>query len=95
MCVIFFSDPDYHVDGMYGAIVPRVIPAGTITRRAVEKTWMTASNAYVSFFNLLHGIIVVRWGLMFVEFVGNPYPQIYVSSNLYFIIHNSKLYVHR
>lgn len=41
------SDPDYHNDGMYGAIVPRVVPAGTITRRAVEKTWMTASNAYV------------------------------------------------
>ncbi|XP_078314723.1 DNA polymerase subunit gamma-1-like isoform X3 [Crassostrea virginica] len=45
--VTITSDPDYHVDGMYGAIVPRVIPAGTITRRAVEKTWMTASNAYV------------------------------------------------
>lgn len=48
MCVCLASDTDYHNDGMYGAIVPRVVPAGTITRRAVEKTWMTASNAYVS-----------------------------------------------
>ncbi|XP_048734786.1 DNA polymerase subunit gamma-1-like [Ostrea edulis] len=40
------SDLSYNVDGLYGAIVPRVVPAGTITRRAVEKTWMTASNAY-------------------------------------------------
>lgn len=47
-CVFLVSDPDYHNDGIYGAIVPRVVPAGTITRRAVEKTWMTASNAYVS-----------------------------------------------
>lgn len=47
MCFLS-SDPDYHNDGMYGSIVPRVVPAGTITRRAVEKTWMTASNAYVS-----------------------------------------------
>lgn len=29
-----------------GAILPQVIPAGTVTRRAVERTWMTASNAY-------------------------------------------------
>ncbi|XP_048583688.1 DNA polymerase subunit gamma-1-like isoform X2 [Nematostella vectensis] len=28
----------------YGAIVPRVISAGTVTRRAVEPTWLTASN---------------------------------------------------
>ncbi|XP_062606201.1 DNA polymerase subunit gamma-1-like, partial [Saccostrea cucullata] len=40
-------DPSYDVNDSYGAIIPRVIPAGTITRRAVEKTWMTASNAYV------------------------------------------------
>ncbi|XP_071040732.1 DNA polymerase subunit gamma-1 isoform X2 [Parasteatoda tepidariorum] len=30
----------------YGAILPRLIPAGTVTRRAVEPTWLTASNAY-------------------------------------------------
>lgn len=28
----------------YGAILPRVIVAGTVTRRAVEPTWLTASN---------------------------------------------------
>ena len=28
-----------------GAILPRVIVAGTVTRRAVEQTWLTASNA--------------------------------------------------
>ena len=29
----------------YGAILPSMAVAGTITRRAVEKTWLTASNA--------------------------------------------------
>lgn len=28
-----------------GMILPQLIPMGTITRRAVEKTWLTASNA--------------------------------------------------
>ena len=28
------------------AIIPRVVVAGTVTRRAVEPTWLTASNAY-------------------------------------------------
>lgn len=32
------------VDNMLGAILPRVITAGTVTRRAVEPTWLTASN---------------------------------------------------
>ena len=32
------------------------------------------------------GIIVVRGGFMFVDFMGHPYPRIYVSSNLYLII---------
>jgi len=31
----------------YGAIIPQVIVSGTLTRRAVEPTWMTASNAHV------------------------------------------------
>ncbi|XP_015791652.1 DNA polymerase subunit gamma-1 [Tetranychus urticae] len=31
--------------GSTGALLPRVIVAGTITRRAVEPTWLTASNA--------------------------------------------------
>nr|XP_054756304.1 DNA polymerase subunit gamma-1-like [Lytechinus pictus] len=38
-------NPDYDDDGFYGAIIPRVITAGTVTRRAVEPTWLTASNA--------------------------------------------------
>lgn len=36
---------DYDEEGQYGAILPQVIPAGTVTRRAVEPTWLTASNA--------------------------------------------------
>lgn len=28
-----------------GFIIPQIIPMGTITRRSVEKTWLTASNA--------------------------------------------------
>ena len=27
------------------AIIPQIVPAGTLTRRAVERTWLTASNA--------------------------------------------------
>ncbi|XP_011629439.1 DNA polymerase subunit gamma-1, mitochondrial isoform X1 [Pogonomyrmex barbatus] len=30
----------------YGAIIPQVVVSGTLTRRAVEPTWMTASNAH-------------------------------------------------
>lgn len=33
--------------GLHGAILPRILTAGTVTRRAVEKTWLTASNARV------------------------------------------------
>ncbi|KAG0641560.1 DNA polymerase family A-domain-containing protein [Tuber brumale] len=29
----------------FGIILPQLIPMGTITRRAVERTWLTASNA--------------------------------------------------
>ena len=32
------------LNGNSGAILPRVIVAGTVTRRAVEQTWLTASN---------------------------------------------------
>lgn len=32
-------------DQGYGVILPQVIVMGTITRRAIEKTWLTASNA--------------------------------------------------
>ena len=36
------------------------------------------------------GIIAVRGGLMFMDFLGHPYPRINVSSNLYLIIQISK-----
>ena len=36
----------FEPSGTYGAILPQVITSGTLTRRAVESTWMTASNAY-------------------------------------------------
>ncbi|CAH1254097.1 POLG [Branchiostoma lanceolatum] len=42
---IVSRNPDYEEEGFYGAIIPRVITAGTVTRRAVEPTWLTASNA--------------------------------------------------
>jgi DNA polymerase gamma 1 len=31
--------------GSFGAIIPQVVVCGTLTRRAMEPTWMTASNA--------------------------------------------------
>ncbi|KAJ6113073.1 hypothetical protein N7512_008397 [Penicillium capsulatum] len=34
-----------NADNRVGFILPQVIPMGTITRRAVENTWLTASNA--------------------------------------------------
>ncbi|XP_006867231.1 PREDICTED: DNA polymerase subunit gamma-1 [Chrysochloris asiatica] len=37
--------PDFDEEGHLGAILPQVVTAGTITRRAVEPTWLTASNA--------------------------------------------------
>lgn len=37
----FYLFPDY----LLGAILPQVVVCGTLTRRAVEPTWMTASNA--------------------------------------------------
>lgn len=30
----------------YGSIIPQIVVCGTLTRRAVESTWMTASNAH-------------------------------------------------
>ncbi|KAI0821816.1 gamma DNA-directed DNA polymerase [Trametes gibbosa] len=32
-------------DKKWGVIIPQVITMGTVTRRAIEKTWLTASNA--------------------------------------------------
>lgn len=37
---------DFDPVKQYGAIVPLVVCSGTLTRRAVESTWLTASNAY-------------------------------------------------
>ncbi|XP_052749870.1 DNA polymerase subunit gamma-1, mitochondrial isoform X2 [Galleria mellonella] len=37
--------PQSAADYRYGAILPQVVVAGTLTRRASEPTWMTASNA--------------------------------------------------
>lgn len=31
-----------------GMILPQLVPMGTVTRRAIEKTWLTASNAKVN-----------------------------------------------
>ena len=39
------SKKSNEADGKRGFILPQVIPMGTITRRAVENTWLTASNA--------------------------------------------------
>ncbi|XP_040198347.1 DNA polymerase subunit gamma-1 [Rana temporaria] len=36
---------DFDEEHKHGAILPQVVTAGTITRRAVEPTWLTASNA--------------------------------------------------
>jgi DNA polymerase gamma 1 len=38
-------DPSLANDNEQGYILPQIIPMGTITRRAVENTWLTASNA--------------------------------------------------
>ncbi|KAK5084179.1 DNA-directed DNA polymerase gamma mip1 [Exophiala xenobiotica] len=44
--VVKESDSDPALAGSeVGFILPQVIPMGTITRRAVENTWLTASNA--------------------------------------------------
>ncbi|XP_030569868.1 DNA polymerase subunit gamma-1, mitochondrial [Drosophila novamexicana] len=40
------SELRIHAERMaYGAIVPQIVVAGTLTRRAMESTWMTASNS--------------------------------------------------
>lgn len=47
--VVYESDgakvPEKKSDSETGYILPQVIPMGTVTRRAVENTWLTASNA--------------------------------------------------
>ncbi|KER31053.1 hypothetical protein T265_02616 [Opisthorchis viverrini] len=39
------NDPNFNPSGHHGAILPQVIVAGTVSRRAVEPLWLTASNA--------------------------------------------------
>ncbi|KAK4541017.1 DNA-directed DNA polymerase gamma mip1 [Oleoguttula mirabilis] len=39
------ADPDQAKPTDLGYILPQVVPMGTITRRAVENTWLTAANA--------------------------------------------------
>lgn len=41
----------------YGAIIPMVQVAGTATRRAVEATWLTASNPKVISTRIFPGFI--------------------------------------
>ncbi|KAJ2903662.1 DNA-directed DNA polymerase gamma mip1 [Zalerion maritima] len=43
--VVYQKELDSNHTGSQGFILPQVIPMGTITRRAVENTWLTASNA--------------------------------------------------
>jgi len=45
--VVYRKDIDTTVESenQLGYILPQIIPMGTITRRAVENTWLTASNA--------------------------------------------------
>ncbi|KAI9023697.1 DNA polymerase family A-domain-containing protein [Phycomyces nitens] len=38
-------DKTENKDAKYGIILPQMVTMGTVTRRAVEKTWLTASNA--------------------------------------------------
>lgn len=44
---VSYRHSEFDEDGQYGAILPQVVTAGTVTRRAVEPTWLTASNARV------------------------------------------------
>lgn len=37
----------YILTNRIGCILPQLIAAGTVTRRAVESTWLTASNPKV------------------------------------------------
>ena len=43
MLAMWFDDA-----GKVGAIAPSVIPAGTVTRRAVHKLWLVSSNPKVN-----------------------------------------------
>lgn len=44
-CIWDGDGVDMGLGSEFGMIIPRIIPMGTITRRCVENTWLTASNA--------------------------------------------------
>lgn len=45
--MLFVKGTRLHIPSRIGCILPQFIPAGTVTRRAVESTWLTASNPKV------------------------------------------------
>jgi hypothetical protein len=47
---IWTNEIGKHGSKLIGAILPNTIVSGTITRRAVESTWLTASNYKVIFY---------------------------------------------
>lgn len=64
--------PNFDEEGRYGAILPQVVTAGTITRRAVEPTWLTASNARVH--------VLSSWLLLFLSQVSGNYQSLWSLS---------------
>jgi DNA polymerase gamma 1 len=44
---VIWLEHDNNKNNLQGAILPITVVAGTITRRAVEPTWLTASNYQV------------------------------------------------
>ena len=45
--LLFFNHQDLFPCPRVGCILPQLITAGTVTRRGVESTWLTASNPKV------------------------------------------------
>ncbi|VEL33011.1 unnamed protein product [Protopolystoma xenopodis] len=45
LCVLTSPGMGYNKASRYGAILPQVVTSGTVSRRAVEPLWLTASNA--------------------------------------------------
>ena len=58
------------ISGSTSCIIPQLVSAGTLTRRAVERTWLTASNAKVSF---------LMWANLCVYF---PHQQLLQTSHI-------------
>ena len=60
MTLFAFRRNNQYTDKMVvGAILPRLVVSGTVTRRAVEATWLTASNAYVRIVHAMCGKNVI------------------------------------